>query len=696
MRRPPPPLYTAVGSVIVAGVLAGSAARLVAQERGRAADRTAVMAMAARIDDLLREDLTRHDLLPAPPIDDATFVRRAHLDIVGRIPTADEVTAFAEDRSPDKRAALIDRLLAAPGHDSHMFHFWADLLRVKSRLAPQVSGEPYLHWLKQALADDRPYDEMVAELLTANGPAHARDNGATGYYLRDRGMPLDNMANTARAFLGTRLECAQCHDHPFEPWTQRDFYQLAAFTGDLRYQHNGGLGVPRPGLRILDRELRRDQPEHARGLRRALRGLTSGIDGSGSGRLRLPATDADGEDGGTLLAAATPFGDAVPLALPPAGNRAPARRRGRRANRPAGFAEADTRAALADWLTSPDNPRFTRVIANRIWRRVFGRGLFEPVDDITAATEITHPALLTVLEQTTFELGYDLSQLQRVLFYTEAYQRSAYPGEGAHPYRFQGPVQRRLTAEQLWDSIVTLAVGEPDRHLAAPDEGAGEIYDRFEELAGLDVAGLRALAAEEAVRYTDPARYRRERTAARRARAATQNEERTAALRGLRALRSDLAEARRTRDRSRVAAVREEIAARTAALPPPRELRRASDLPSPAPPAHFLAQLGQSDRETIDAAIREGNVPQVLTLLNGIVERYLLRSGSALLRALPRRPNPEDRDTILTTVYRAALARPPVDEERAWWRDDFDRDPAAAMRDLVWTVTNSHEFRFWR
>ncbi|MBL8898448.1 MAG: DUF1549 domain-containing protein, partial [Planctomycetes bacterium] len=177
---------------------------------------------AAAIDRLVDADLARAGVPANPPSDDATFVRRAYLQIVGRIPTAEEARAFLADRSAEKRTQLIDRLLVSPGHESHLFTWYADLLRAKSRLANQISGEPYLHWIKSAVAANEPYDQIARDLLTASGAAHARENGETGYYLRDRGMPEDNMANTARVFLGTRLECAQCHNHPFDKWTQKD------------------------------------------------------------------------------------------------------------------------------------------------------------------------------------------------------------------------------------------------------------------------------------------------------------------------------------------------------------------------------------------------------------------------------------------------------------------------------------------
>ena len=195
---------------------------------------------AAQIDALLAQDWKQHQLTPNPPASDETFVRRIHLDIVGRIPTLQEAQEFLESREPDKRTALIDRLLGSEGHAQHMFHFWADILRVQSRAngaQGEMTSKPYVEHVKKRIRENQPYDQFVRELLTAQGKVW--DNPAIGYYMRDLGMPLDNLANTTRIFLGTRIECAQCHNHPFDKWTQMQFYQMAAFTYPLETNFTG-------------------------------------------------------------------------------------------------------------------------------------------------------------------------------------------------------------------------------------------------------------------------------------------------------------------------------------------------------------------------------------------------------------------------------------------------------------------------
>ncbi|HLQ38725.1 MAG TPA: DUF1549 domain-containing protein, partial [Planctomycetota bacterium] len=278
-RRPFPVLLLVVLSH---PALAQQPARSVIAVKARSEVETA----AARIDSLVEQGLQRAGQQPNPTIDDATFVRRAYLANVGRIPTLRECEAFLADQGTDKRGQLIDELLDAPGHVSSESNFWADLLRARSRLMRQVSGEPFLQWIKDALVQDLPYDRMVTEMLTATGAANERGKGATGFLLRDLNMPHDAMANTLRVFLGTRLECAQCHNHPFDKWTQKQFYEMAAFFGGLQYRANLGATALGQELRATAREADDKQKQL---VRRIAQQIGVGLQGSGNGQEHLPA-----------------------------------------------------------------------------------------------------------------------------------------------------------------------------------------------------------------------------------------------------------------------------------------------------------------------------------------------------------------------------------------------------------------------
>ena len=173
--------------------------------------------VSEKIDELVEANYKAKKIEPNAPVSDEVFVRRAYLDIIGRIPSMEEARAFLESGEAGKRTKLIDTLLGSEGYVSHWYNWWADILRVQTGLRDEA-GTAYAEWVKDSLRKNVPYDQFVKTLVTAEG--FVWDNGAVGYYLRDAGMPLDNMSNTAQIFLGTRLVCAQCHNHPFDRWTQ--------------------------------------------------------------------------------------------------------------------------------------------------------------------------------------------------------------------------------------------------------------------------------------------------------------------------------------------------------------------------------------------------------------------------------------------------------------------------------------------
>ena len=183
---------------------------------------------AAHIDKLIVAKLKENGQQMNEPCDDATFVRRIYLNVVGRIPSVEEAQAFVKSKSPDKRARLIDKLLVSDGYRSHQFNWMADMLRHKSGIK-RFDFANYERWLKDQIATNRRWDEMVHDMLTAEGSLAT--SGPSGYLLRDAGMPLDGLSNTVTLFLGANVACAQCHDHPLADWTQREFLEMAAFFG---------------------------------------------------------------------------------------------------------------------------------------------------------------------------------------------------------------------------------------------------------------------------------------------------------------------------------------------------------------------------------------------------------------------------------------------------------------------------------
>jgi len=650
--------------------------------------RQEVLRDAARIDQLLERELKRHQLEPQPIVDDATFVRRAYLDIVGRIPTLQETEAFLGSQDPEKRAALSDTLLNSPGRTSHLANWWFDLLRVKSRQRI-LSGEPFAHYVRESIQSDKPYDQFVRELLVAEGPAHAEDNGATGYLMRDTGMPHDSMANTLRLFLGSRLECAQCHNHPFDHWTQKQFFEMAAFFGGLNYRDNTVLGK----FRGMRQELANvDQRTRARALR-LVRSMSQGLQGSGNGVEKLPKDyQYDDARPNEAIQASTIFGAKVRLKKPRGNSRARNRGRGRgRQEAP----EIDSREALAEWMTDRKNPLFARVIANRMWARTFGRGLVEPLDDWKKDNKPVHPRLMDELEKLMVELDFDLRQFERVLVHTQLFQRAVAeqdPQPGEAPM-FTGPVLRRMSAEQIWDSMLTLVFDDIDDRLRPMDDRARPVYAQFEQLKNADKDEVLALARNNGGNMmAQMARERARETRAARQRDAQKRREAQPLLR-------ELAKARRSGDMQKVAEIADKLErmgvglGKRASRGGEGDLLRASDLPQPERLGHVLRQFGQADRETIDSSTDVATVPQVLTLMNGFLDQRVLNGASALKRDLG---TAEDGARRVEIAFLTMLNRMPTDDERLQWRKLIALNGPRVVEDLVWVLCNSNEFRFVR
>jgi len=659
---------------------------------------------AAAIDKLVETALRDAGHKPAPLADEATFLRRTYLAIVGRIPSDDEIGSYKKASGSEKARHLVDELLASRGHESHMFNWWADLLRTRGRLAQRASGEPYIHWLKTSIARNKHYDTMVKELLTASGPVHQRGNGATGYMMRDRNMPEDNMSNTIRLFLGSRVECAQCHNHPFDKWTQKQYFEMVAFTGGIRYAKNGRND---PRARELAKQAQQKWGRNGvRALRRTLEPTYIGIFGSGNGMVRLPK-DYQYEDAKPLE-----WTTAQPLFDPPVHitvnmpNEEELRRRIRGRNKEKKIQrmlkrvrpkDADTRLAFAEWITASTNPRFSTVIANRMWARAFGRGLIEPVDDIKDDTVAASPELMEHLSRLMVSLDFDVREFQRVLFNTRLWRRQAVApaDERGNVADLRGPVLRRMTAEQAWDSLLTLVVDDLDGRLQPPlGPRAERIYQTFDKLAGATDDEIIEQAGRLAMRYSNPEKARAMQRAAR----DKQRQEMRKKKQQARPLMRDLKLARRAGDQAKIAEIYAKL--RAMGLPTPRsragrgvnDLARASDLPSPAPDGHLLRELGQSERELIEASHTDPTVPQILALLNAFIEQKLLKnSNAALMRSLSAARGPK---ATVKSAFTNVLGRSPTSSERAMWEREVSRGGNEAVRDLVWTLVNTHEFLF--
>ncbi len=425
---------------------------------------------AAQTDAILASHWKNAKVAGNAPINDETFVRRIYLDLAGRIPTSAEARAFLESKQADKRAALIDDLLSRESYVSHFYNFWADILRLKSHFVNTSGVVPaaYTKWLKESLRTNKPYDQFVREMLSAKG--HAWDNGAVGYYGRDPEMPLDNMALTTRIFLGTRIECAQCHDHPFDKWKQTEFYHLAAYTYGNKPVSEALTGVRdafRAREQAIKEEFYREKAASKDGGKAAEQRRKDRMDAM---EFR-PVLNIIRQGIGQLL---SPVGlerkqDAV-LKLPFDFHQSDGKPGDVMKPRPIFGKEPDARDSneraevFGRWMTSTENPRFTKVIVNRFWKKMFGAALTEPLDDLRDDTKAMVPELELHLEKLMVALHYDMRAFLAVIANTRTYQSAVCTEEFAagSTFHFTGPLLRRMTAEQIWDSIVALANYEPD------------------------------------------------------------------------------------------------------------------------------------------------------------------------------------------------------------------------------------------
>jgi hypothetical protein len=425
---------------------------------------------AHEIDRILSTHQQAHGVKANPPIPDESFLRRIYLDLAGRIPTSEEAETFLKSGSSQKRSELIAELLSRESYVSHFFNFWADVLRLKSFFVNTANVVPaaYARWLKQSLRDNKPYDQFVRELLSARG--YCWENGAVGYYMRDLEMPLENMALTTRVFLGTRIECAQCHDHPFDKWKQTEFYHLAAYTYGNKFIHEELVGV-RDAFRARENaileDFKKEKSASTDGGKAAEERKKQRLDAI---ELRPVLNIIRGGIGQLLSPIALDRKPEAVLALPFDFHQSDGKPGDRMSPKPIfGTAKEpgpgdDKTEIFAHWATASENPAFTRVIVNRLWKKLFGVALIEPLDELTDQSEALVPELEDHLVKLMVRLGYDMRAFLTIVANTRAYQSAVQSEEFSRGRRwhFQGPALRRMSAEQVWDSMVTLTNPEPD------------------------------------------------------------------------------------------------------------------------------------------------------------------------------------------------------------------------------------------
>ena len=374
--------------------------------------------ISAKLDAMVARKQLQLNLPASPVCDDATFARRLFLDILGTAPTRTELEAFIADKSPDKRSKLTDALLERPEYADYWTLKWGDLLRSNRPALGSKGMWSFTNWIHEQMRSNRPVNEMVKELILAQGSTFT--NGPSNYY-RVASNPQDLAETTSQVFLGVRMQCARCHHHPFEKWSQGDYYQFAAFFARVGLKGSTDFGIfgNENVVKVQDGgEVY--HPKTGALMRPAALGVQPALLKEGT---KLPDPDADG----------------------------------------------DRRKALADWLTAPDNHLFARNIANRYWGYLFGKGIVNPIDDQRITNPPSNPQLLDALAEDVVKSGYNLKHLIKTICATRAYQRSseALPGNAKDELFFTHYQPKRLPAETLLDAI-DFACGTREKYQDLP------------------------------------------------------------------------------------------------------------------------------------------------------------------------------------------------------------------------------------
>ena len=564
--------------------------------------------------------LVKNGIKPNKQTDDFVFVRRVYLDVAGRIPTDMEARDFLNDKDPEKRRKLIDQLLISDGYRSHLFNWMADLLRHRGKLR-RSNFNHYERWLKDQIAKNTPWNDMVYAMLTAEGTLAS--SGPTGYLLRDPGMPLDNLSNTLNIFLSANVSCAQCHDHPLADWTQREFYELAAFFGATDVSDRDPRKVGNK-LKLPDGSISKQD------VASAVAQNLARVHTKSAQTLKFPDDYAysDVEPGSPVDPLLFIWDDEeltveVDQTDP-----------------------AKLRENFAEWLTHKKNPRFAIAIANRLWKRFFGLAVQEPLEDLDDLTKASNPELLQLLGKVMVAADFDLREFQRVILNSKAYQAvsSVTPSSGdAEKYLFPGPVLRRMSAEQAWDSILALVLGTSLDDYKVDRSNRVTRYDFPYEQMNPDEVQEKVLLMKKNGYLKSNQRI----------------------------VEADFV------DGKRPVKMNDEF------------LLRASELSQPAPDNHFLRMFGQSSRDLVNDSSVEGSIPQSLMLMNGGVQNLLYNRDARLSKMLRRSG---DFKSAVQFLFLSFFCRPPTPDEM----NTIEQAITEGMKkeDLTWALFNSTEFLF--
>ena len=355
------------------------------------------------IDTHVAAKLKKLNITPSQPCDDATYLRRVHLDLIGTLPTASEARRFLADKSKNKRQRLVDALLKRPEFADYWALKWADLLRVDRQKLGHKGAYNYYRWIRDSFAKNKPYDQFARELIAAEGPLA---DAPAGHLYKVISKPGDLAATVSQVFLGIRIECAQCHHHPFDRWSQTDYFGMQAYFTQASFKN-----TPRGAMLTASRKTKTKHPRSGQSI------------------------------------FAHPLGTSNPIASP----------------------EGDRRRLLAKWMTSPENPWFAKNLVNRVWANLLGRGIIHPVDDVRQTNPPTNPQLLDALAADFIKHKFDFRHLLRRITSSRTYQlaSSTNATNAKDEQNFSRMLFKRPDAEVLLDAVCQVT-GVPEKFKGHP------------------------------------------------------------------------------------------------------------------------------------------------------------------------------------------------------------------------------------
>ena len=388
----------------------------------------AVQSSSSRVDRLLSDEIFAQ-LSPgqlAPPTGDLTYLRRVWLDLLGQIPPPEEITAFVLSKDPQKRANLVDRLLNDPRFGRNWGRYWRDvILYRRTEERAMATSRILTEYFAGHFQANTPWDQIASEIITATG--EVRESGSTAIIVAQAGEPENTAAEIARIFMGIQIQCAQCHDHPYDRWKRQQFHELAAFFPRVAVRPTRATGER--GFQVVAD----DQPPRRQGKKKANRRVR--------GTLEHYMSDLENP---------TAQGQMIQPALFTTGQKLDV-----------GVTDARRRGTLAQWVTSDNNEWFSKAIVNRLWSELIGEGFVEPIDDLGPDREPQAPRTFDFVSAEFARNGYDVKWLFRTIMSTEAYQRESRPRRQSADAPFTASRRQPLRSDQLFD--VFLQVVEADQ-----------------------------------------------------------------------------------------------------------------------------------------------------------------------------------------------------------------------------------------